>query len=242
MTYSPYSRAARPCRVQGCPVSAYGRDVYCGRHRQALRHNGHVHQRRIRKDDLNPYLETVERYRQLHPDKQFWAAVEARWKFLSADCDLSSGHAFGSPSNRHRWSNEAREVVRAVALRVPAWEVCKTALALYLMEKLDGRRFQDDTAFRYQLCQCLRRLSPTSYRTYFNTAGKIRASHLKEMHRQAIELLGDWLVLVFGLAGLMFANWVERVENRHRAATAAFKEAMTSLPDPDNETRVPNDN
>ena len=55
---------------------------------------------------------------------------------------------------------------------------------------------------------------------------------------------GGWvdILLVFGLAGLMFANWVERVENRHRAATAAFKEAMTSLPDPDNETRVPNDN
>jgi hypothetical protein len=113
---------------------------------------------------------------------------------------------------------EAREVVRAVALKVPAWEVCKTALALYLMEKFDGRRFQDDTAFRYQLCQCLRRLSPSNYRSYFNAAGKVRASHLKDMHRQAIELLGDWLVPVFGLAGAMFANWVERVDGSRRHA------------------------
>jgi hypothetical protein len=193
-----------PCRAPGCLKLSFGYSHHCNLHRHTRRRNGHPLQQSIRKGQLQPYVEDVERYRTRFPEAPFWAAVETLWRDCVKTCATAGGLGYG---HRSRHANEAAEVVRNLALKVSPWDVSKVALALYLMRHLDGRQFQSDAAFTVQLSRCLRRLAPNNYRTHINSkTGGARATCLKEMRAQSATLLGAPLIETFGAAGLAFSR------------------------------------
>jgi hypothetical protein len=220
------------CLAPGCSKPARGYSRHCSRHRNQLRANGHPQQSAIRADELKSYEKAIEGYRQKHPSIPFWSALENAWRTFAVDCGSATPTLTGSLSNRHRWSREAREVVSNIHLRVDPWVVCRTALAVYMLQHFDPRRFHSDEAFNRQLVRCLRRLAPNSYRkTRSRRTGNI-STHLDVLHAQTAILLGQWMTDLFGAAGLMFARWVENQANRQAAKKDAFRDAIMSLPDP----------
>jgi hypothetical protein len=103
------------------------------------------------------------------------------------------------------------------------------------MYRLDGRQFRSDHAYKVQLARAIRRLSPASYRFYFDSKANIRSSCFKQLTKRTSETLGDMIMNSLGPAGLAFSVWVERRENKQAALKQARQEALGSLPEDDHD-------
>src|SRR4051812_48115314 len=149
----------RICRAPGCAAETSSRySPFCQRHRARLRRHGSVDQRAVTKADLKGYLKRVRARIEKNPDSPAWSALEGRWEALQqhareVEAYFQSGRA--GPRYERRAAHEVMKLGQAVEAR----EVIVTALAMWVLQELEPRRFKSDAAFRSQLIRRVRGLS-----------------------------------------------------------------------------------
>jgi hypothetical protein len=97
--------------------------------------------------------------------------------------------------------------------------VVETALAMFMLQELEPRRFRSDEAFRTQLVRRVRGLTEVNAGEYYDHAsGKTKRAY-RELTPRATAVLGLWLAEAFGGAGLHLARlelteWEKKNEER----------------------------
>jgi len=215
-----------------CNNAPYGfrKGRWCGKHRQAMRTNGHPLQFAIRQGELTPYIKEVQQRRRSTPAARIWSLLDARWRDLAADCksrldDDEPGIA------RSRWQREADRALFVLATEADPGKVVDVILALFLMRWRDPRRFQSDRAFSFQLARCTRRLAPSVYRSWRSPRTGRLSTHMANLHQRAAEIVASRLLSNFGVAGMGLVKVVEADERRKREQATALVAAVGELVD-----------
>ena len=97
----------------------------------------------------------------------------------------------------------------------------------------DSRQFRSEYSFKVQYARAIRRLSPASYRYYYDSKSNIRSSCFKQLSRRTADTLGDMLMDSVGPAGLAFSRWLEHRQTVAVEKKAAIKAALMTLPTTD---------
>ena len=196
----------RLCRAPGCDSPTTSRySVYCSRHQSRLRRQGDVAQEAISKADLKTYLKRVRQRIAKNPDSAAWGQLEARWMAI---VERARGviAAFHSGKAGARYLRKAAEEVLRVAEAAPPRDLVETALAVFVMQELDPRRFRSDAGFRFQLVRRVRALADVSAgQRYDHRSGKVRRVY-RELTPRAVATIGQWLADMIGGAGIQFAR------------------------------------
>jgi hypothetical protein len=140
-----------------------------------------------------------------NPESPAWGHLDDRWRTLVGHAQgILAGYRQGRAGPRHE-RIAAQEVVK-LADAVEPRQVVETALAMFLMQELDPRRFRSDQAFRTQLVRRIRGLTDLNAGEYYDhTSGKTKRAY-RDLPPRATAVLGLWLAEAFGAAGLHLAR------------------------------------
>jgi hypothetical protein len=199
----------RTCETPGCGLRTAGYSRFCGRHKATLRRHGAPDQRGVTKAELKPYVAMVRDRIARNPNSTAWAKMDARWATLVRHAEgILAGYQGGRASYIYT-IRAAEEVIRLGKLVEPR-EVVVTAAAMFVMERMDPRRFRGDEAFRAQLVRRVRGLceaNATDYRDW--ATGKSRRTY-HELGPRAALVMGQWLAETLGILGLRIASLEEQ--------------------------------
>ncbi|SDH69440.1 hypothetical protein [Roseospirillum parvum] len=216
------------CRVPGCtaPVTRWG--SLCSTHKSRQRRHGHPQQTGVTKAELVPFVALVRQRKSRNPDSPLWGQIEARWAALVEHCRGVVAQALdGRAMNRHQ-RQACVEVVR-IADHVEPWTVIETALALYMMQEHDHRRFQSDDAFRHQLSRRLRGLTDVNAGSWFDHgSGRVKRVY-RDLPATTTLTMAAMLNEAFGLPGLMLARREEEDARKRRDEVHQLGEAVRNL-------------
>lgn len=208
---------ARPCHAAGCR-SFRGQDTYspyCPAHRKAVSRHGHPLQTAVLGHELAPFLRVVAVARKRNADNAAWSMLVERWQRLVNHASrLLAMRDAGAAFIRHE--AQAAEMLRTVAGTVEPSRVIDAALALFLLQDHSPGRFKSDRAFWFALARRVRHLAPMNRGTYWNAKTKRTTGVYRDAPPRATEVLAQWLVEVFGLAGRLLADLErQRAEQVH---------------------------
>ena len=216
------------CRAPGCgkPATRYGH--FCTTHKSRWRRHGDVAQQGVTKEALKPYVAIVRARIAKNFDSPAWATCDARWLALVDHARGIHGAAQrGLPGNRNE--RLAASAVLKLAPHVEPREVVETALAMYLMQDQETRRFRSDAAFLVQLVRRVMRLSEVSADEWPDArTGRIRRAY-RDFPPAAAAIIGQWLADALGLAGLHVAKLERADVEKAQQDRADFHKALTGL-------------
>jgi len=219
----------RTCRVPGCTQETASRySPYCSVHKARLRRHGAVDQDGITAADLKPYLSKVNARIEKNRDSPAWGQLDGRWLTLVDHANsVIAAYEKGRASPRHE-VKAAHEVVK-IAGAAQAREVVETALAMFIMQEFEPRRFRSDDAFRVQLVRRVRALANMNAGEFYDhRADKTRRVY-REVSPRAVAVMGHWLSEAFGVAGLRLARLERADEERERKERLALHRALEEL-------------
>jgi hypothetical protein len=131
------------------------------------------------------------------------------------------------PSIRHE-VKAAHELLR-LAKGASAVDVTDTALAMYLMQDAEPRRFKSDQAFWTQLVRRVRGLAEVNAGTYWDQeSGKVKRVY-RDTPPRVTAVMKGWLVEAFGGAGLHLAQLERRDDEARRGDREAMRQALAAL-------------
>jgi hypothetical protein len=215
----------RLCRVSGCCSPTSSRySIYCSTHKARFRRHGAVDQEGITKANLNPYLRLVQARIEKNLESPLWPQLNARWDALADHARSLLAHRGAMPRHERIAAQELQKLTDAV----PPQQVIETALALFIMQELQPRRFRSDRAFRTQLVRRVRGLTDLNAGSWFDhQTGKTKRAY-KELSPRAAMVLGQWLADAFGGAGLHLAmleqTEVDKKQQEQRALHASLSQ------------------
>lgn len=217
------------CRVPGCSTETASRfSQYCRNHKARLRRHGAVDQEGITAKDLKPYVERVRRRIAKNTDSPAWGTLDARWEAVQQHAKeilrlFESGRP--GPAYERRAAYEVAKLAGATAAR----DVVVTALAMFMMQQFEPRRFRSDAAFRFELVHRVRSLGNMSAgQSYDHTSGKVRKVY-RELAPRAMTAMGGWIAEAFGTAGLHLSRLEEAEVERRESQRAELHKVLGEL-------------
>jgi hypothetical protein len=117
--------------------------------------------------ELKSYRKLVRERIKRNRDNSLWSQLDERWRLLTDHCkSVMAAWNSGRPQsgNDVRAATELLKVAQHVELR----HVIETALALYLLQDADPRRFRSDEAFLFQLVRRVRGLADVNAGEYYD--------------------------------------------------------------------------
>jgi len=147
----------------------------------------------------------------------------------------SRGPRAGRGCSSERWKagpgyerTAAYEVIK-LAEAVKPREVFETALAMFMMQELEPRRFRSDAGFRFQLVRRVRALGDVNVGEYFDhETGKMKRVY-RELSPRAAAVIGQWVAEAVGAAGVHLARLEVQDEERMKAERVKLHQALEEL-------------
>ncbi|MDY8109213.1 hypothetical protein U0C82_08655 [Fulvimarina sp. 2208YS6-2-32] len=133
----------------------------------------------------------------------------------------------GRPIKRYEL-RAARELLRIIegANSRPAIDA---ALAMFMMQELEPRRFRSDRAFWAQLVRRVRGVADVSVgRRWDHRADRVRRVY-SEVPPKALEYLQAWIVEAFGMAGLRLAELEAKEMDQNARQREEHQSALKEL-------------
>ena len=217
------------CRVQGCSGKSSRYGVYCTTHKARDRRHGDPVQETITAASLQPYRSAIRARIRRNPSNPLWSLLEANWRETVAEAEGFISDAMASGLGARRYVMAAcREVVK-LSKHVEPREIAETALAMFLLQDQEPRRFKSDRGFRVQLSRRLRALTDVNVGTYINpTTGKPTRVY-RELTPRVAEELGRMASVTFGGAGVMLAELERKQAQDNRQRRAEMAQAIGEL-------------
>jgi hypothetical protein len=100
---------------------------------------------------------------------------------------------------------------------------------MYLLHYEHPRLFRSEAAFRTQMVRRVRSLASHNFRQAYGAADGRRRRVLSEPTPRVVTILGEWLVELFGPAGVRIAQMEKRDAEREREERNAFHLALAEL-------------
>lgn len=219
----------RICRSPGCTAAASSRySVYCPSHKARARRHGADDQRGISKNELKPYVQLVRDRITKNQKSEAWACLGRNWEAVVQHArGIIDQFARGLPGAVYELK-AAQQAVR-LAEAVPASDVYETAIAMYVMQELDPRRFRSDNAFQTQMVRRVRGLSDVNAGTYFDHRSSRTRRVYRDLTPRATAILAQWLVQAFGAAGIRVAGLERTEQERSLSERRAFEKAISEI-------------
>lgn len=214
--------------IPGCGQQSAGFSLHCERHKRALRRHGHPEQRGVTVRELDPYIKRVRARVEKNADNPAWPLLGDRWAALTADArEAEQRCQAGQPFILHE-RTASHEILR-LSQHLEPESVMIAALALFLMQEEQPRRFRSDRAFLFQLARRVRGLTDLNAGEYWdNKAGRTKRVY-RDISPRTLEALGRRLSNVFGVAGLHIARLEQREAQERANAAAALHDALATL-------------
>jgi hypothetical protein len=216
----------RLCRVSGCCSPTSSRySIYCSTHKARLRRHGAVDQEGITKGDLKPFLRLVQARIEKNQESPLWTQLEARLAALADHARSLLAYRGAMPRHERIAAQELQKLTDAVAPR----EIVETALALFMMNELEPRRFKTDRAFRTQLVRRVRGLTDLNAGSWYDHhTGKTKRAY-KELTPRASMVMGQWLADAFGGVGLHLAKLEQSEADKKQKEQQAIHASLSQL-------------
>ncbi|MBN3790439.1 hypothetical protein [Burkholderia sp. Ac-20353] len=178
--------------------------------------------------ELKPYRQRIANRIKRNTDSPVWGMLRANWAALADHSRASQARMYqGEPHNR----SEARahhEVIK-LADNVETDEIASVVLALYLLQHERPARFPSDEAFMFQLVRRVMRLTDVNVGVSHNSRTGRAVRVYRDLPPRVTRRLGEWLVEVYGRAGLYIAGLETAEMDRAAAQTAKLNEALGTL-------------
>lgn len=219
----------RTCRALGCGAETTSRfSVYCANHKARLRRHGDVAQKGVTKTDLKPYARIVRARIVKNAESPAWDHLDSRW---NAVADHARAVLVRSQQGQAGFRQERIAALQVIQLAdtVAPREIVETALAMFVMQELEARRFRSDGAFRTQLVRRIRGLLGGNARNSGDdTSGRTKRTY-SELPPRAAAVMGQWLAEAFGGAGLRLARLEMEERNREQGERQELHQALSEL-------------
>jgi hypothetical protein len=218
----------KQCHAPGCTGPTTGYSTLCDHHKQAQRRHGHPAQTAVSSQELKPYVALVENRRKKNPSSDAWTILTARWEaIVQRSREVLSRYSSGKPA--HRATVAAAHHLKTIADNSESWDVVRTALAMYLLQDAQPRRFRSDSAFDYQLTRRVIRLAPVNAGTYWdNERGKVKKVY-RDVPPRVTEAIAASLKEAFGAPGLMLAERERKDRNKVAEEKQTLAAALKDL-------------
>ena len=105
----------------------------------------------------------------------------------------------------------------------------ETALAMFLMQEEQPRRFKSDAAFDAQLARRARALTDTNAGTYWDDKTKRTKRVYRDVTPRTLAVIAEYLKAAFGVAGLYVARLERKEQDRNKNEQAALTSALEAL-------------
>jgi hypothetical protein len=152
----------------------------------------------------------------------------ARWEAVIDIAKAEEARYLTGVAHNH-YEAEAWFNVVKIGTNASAMEVIEVALAMYLLQVENPRRFQSDNAFGGQLVRRVRTLAPISVGSYYDHKARRAKSVYRDAKPKTTAILARILQDTFGVAGLTVAR-LERYEiDKLRTETQALSDALGEL-------------
>ena len=193
------------CSISSCGGAVAGYSQYCARHVRANSRHGHPEQSSVTVRELGPFVRAVSERMTNNATNPAWSILTQRWARLQ---EAAAGVLMVRDSGRAyvRHEVQAAEQLQALAQAVLPADVIRGALALYLLQDHNPRRFKSDRAFDFQLVRRVRALTKTSAGTYWSQRTRAKRWVYRDLPPRAVQVMAIGLREAFGLAGLQFAS------------------------------------
>lgn len=219
----------RLCRAPGCTNPTASRySLYCQAHKVRLRRHGAVDQKGVTEASLASYRRLVQERVKKNPASPLWGQLTARWGTVVEHAQgIQAAHERGQTG--YVFERRAAQEVVKLAGDVDAGMVVETALAMYLLEADQQRRFRSDAAFRAQLVRRVRGLTDMNVGSFWdNEAGKVKRVY-KDLAPRAVVVMAQWLAEAFGPAGAHLAKMEERDLQKQQDEQQELRKALEEL-------------
>jgi len=219
----------RQCRAPGCTNPTASRfSLYCQAHKVRLRRHGAVDQKGVTEADLASYRRLVRARIEKNPASPLWGQLAGRWQTLVEHAQgIQAAHERGQTG--YVFERKAAQEVIKLAGDVEARMVVETALAMYVLEADQPRRFRSDAAFRAQLVRRVRGLTDVNVGTFWDDeAGKVKRVY-KDLAPRAVVVMAQWLAEAFGPAGAHLAKLEERDRQKQQDEQQELRKALEEL-------------
>lgn len=217
------------CRVPGCGAEAASRySHYCRNHRARLRRHGAVDQEGVTATDLAPYLAKVRARIEKNRESSAWGQLQGRWLAV-VDHARSVVAFFNNGKPGSSFERKAAHEVLKIADAAKPHEVVEVVLAMFIMQEQEPRRFRSDAAFRVQLVRRTRALADVNAGlSYDHKSGKVRRVY-RELSPKVIAIIGQWLAVALGGAGVHLAQLEQKEEEGQRKEHLELHKALEEL-------------
>jgi hypothetical protein len=194
----------RICHAPGCNEAVTGYSHYCDNHKKNARRHGAPQQQSVTVHELRPYAELVEARRAKNPGSEVWTILESRWARV-LDRARVELQRYTEGQTVVRWERLAAHHMAAIGNEVEPWTVVRTALAMYLMQDQQPRRFITDVAFDFQLVRRVRGLAETNAGSYWDHKEQRSKRVYRDIPPRVTQSMAQPLKDAFGAAGLTLA-------------------------------------
>jgi hypothetical protein len=128
-----------------------------------------------------------------------------------------------------RYRREAAIETLRIGKNVQARDVIETALAIYVMQDQEPRRFKSDQAFRTQLVRRVRGLTRLNADAWTDAKTGKRKLVYRDLSQRTVSIMGGWIAEALGPAGIMFARLERKDHEKEQEALIAFRDALGSM-------------
>lgn len=219
----------RTCRVQGCDQPASSQfSAHCRRHKTRLRRHGAVDQTGVTKAELAPFVGRVLARIAKNHESPLWGQLDDRWGILVEDSRAAvAAAASGRPGSRHQ--RNAAGIVAKLAGESQPREIVVTALAMYVLKVERPDRFKNEQAFRAQTVRRVMSLGSRHIaKRYDHNTGGQRLIY-RETSPRGVAVLGQWLAVSLGAAGLRLGGLEERDRETQQGERDAVRVSLAEL-------------
>jgi hypothetical protein len=216
------------CNAPGCSSPASTKfGQYCRPHVAQLRRHGAIGQTGITKADLKVYRHIVEARLEKNNDKPLLTQLEARWGAVLTYAQTVREEARSKPMVRYR--REAAIEMLRIGKNVQARDVIETALAMYVMQDQEPRRFKSDQAFRTQLVRRVRGLTRLNADAWTDSKTGKKKLVYRDLSQRTVSIMGGWIAEALGTAGIMFARLERKDHEKKQEELLAFHQTLDDM-------------
>jgi hypothetical protein len=213
------------CRACSAPTVGWrNTGTLCGKHRNRDRINGDPRQSSIFPSELKEPLKYIRRRRKAKPEASIWGHLVNRWSTLVS----IARHDLGPLGENRRviWSRQANETIDALGLEADPQQIIDTVLAMHLLRHHQPHRFVSDKAFRFQVVKAVRKLAPSTKRTYVSKQTWRRVTTVIHLRARSTELVAAIFLDAFGVAGLVLCQIADKEQQDRQDDARAYAAAV----------------
>jgi hypothetical protein len=128
----------------------------------------------------------------------------------------------------HYRREAAIEMLR-IGKNVQARDVIETALAMYVMQDQEPRRFKSDQAFRTQLVRRVRGLTRLNADAWTDSKTGKKKLVYRDLSQRTVSIMGGWIAEALGTAGIMFARLERKDHEKKQEELLAFHQTLDDM-------------